>query len=224
MQKPLVTELDPLLLRYRCIRGVFRAESGSRGPVLSLKGTRNDGESILIWEWPVALQKEVRELFDENPDLKAFTLTLDLHSGTADYRPENAEAYAARELARQDEAEREQRHDLEEKKRLLAAAAEPYGHTLAQNVLNHLRLGHTLAYYHRDYCGTGLWLNDNRIEYGDRYDGGADRVLHTFDDDTAFVGWLAAQSNASLARLEEENPFYWGNQTLTRARLEAFCG
>ena len=228
METPTVTalrsELTSLLNRYRCTAGTFRAERGNRGFVLSLQGTRDDGKPVFVWEWPAALQKVVHNLFDRNSDLKAFTLTLDLHAGTADYRPENAEAYAARETARQEEAERENRRDLEEKKRLLAATVEPYGQTLAQNVLARLRLGHTLAYYHRDYCGTGLWLNDGRIEYGDRYDGGADRVLHTFDNDTAFISWLAAQSNASLARLEEENPFYWGNQTLTRARLEAFCG
>jgi hypothetical protein len=43
-----------------------------------------------------------------------------------------------------------------------------------------------------------------------------------FPDSETFVGWLSTQSDASLGRLEEKDSWYWGNQTLTRERLERF--
>ena len=47
--------------------------------------------------------------------------------------------------------------------------------------------------------------------------GSAGNISARLDD-----GWLITPTDASLGRLEEVNPWYWGNQTLTRERLESF--
>lgn len=117
----------------------------------------------------------------------------------------------------------------------------PYGATLAEAVADALARGHVLAYNHRDYCGMGLqyvlegaplWSASfekvaapaTEYRYGPFTDGelvesaGSRRFASRAD----FVAWLAAQSDRSLHGLDEVDPFFVGNQRLTRSRLEEF--
>ncbi|WP_123864765.1 hypothetical protein [Chitinophaga barathri] len=108
--------------------------------------------------------------------------------------------------------------------RELASDTEYFGYYLAGLVADKLDEGHSLGYSHRDYCGMGLEKNDKgEYLYGELYDGGM-MIPSKFTNRESFVEWLAFQSTASLARLNDKEEFYRGNQTLTRQRLEQFIG
>ncbi|WP_346318946.1 hypothetical protein [Chitinophaga sp. YIM B06452] len=108
----------------------------------------------------------------------------------------------------------------------LAADTAFFGYHLASQVAGKLDEGHSLGYFHRDYCGMGLQKNDKgEYLYGELHDGYMDGLLKApskFGSRKAFVDWLAFQSTASLARLNDSEPFFRGNQTITRKRLEDF--
>jgi hypothetical protein len=94
----------------------------------------------------------------------------------------------------------------------------PFGAALANAVADALDGGVAVTYTHRDYCGMGLCRTGADYEYGPVYDG----LLYDgvkFPTRAAFVAWLAAQSDASLAGREDPSPFNWDNQRITRARL-----
>lgn len=108
----------------------------------------------------------------------------------------------------------------------LAADTAYFGHHLASQVAGQLDEGQSLGYFHRDYCGMGLQKNEQgEYLYGELHDGYMDGLLKApskFASREAFVEWLAFQSTASLARLNDPDPFFRGNQTITRKRLEIF--
>ncbi|WP_118950047.1 hypothetical protein [Taibaiella helva] len=104
--------------------------------------------------------------------------------------------------------------------RALAADTASFGTALATAVAVKLRSGHYLGYGHRDYCGMGMDYSEDRYRYGEIWDGYLEPQL-SFPGQQDFIAWLAAQSTASLARLDDED-FYQGNQVITRTRLEAF--
>ena len=109
----------------------------------------------------------------------------------------------------------------------------PYGSDLATRVAAYLEQGHAIGYGHRDYCGMGLEFCEGQFCYAELYDGrmnppeeiaaeaakGPGRVFASRD---SFIAWLSAQSDTTLARLEDPNDFYHRNQTITRERLEDF--
>jgi hypothetical protein len=106
-----------------------------------------------------------------------------------------------------------------------------YSQTLAEQVAAALLAGRTLAAYHRDYCGMGLEYRNGCFYYGEVWDGqlrdwntleNREAFVLTFPNQSAFVAWLSAQSDASLSRREMPLPFYWDNQTITQQRLQAF--
>lgn len=96
----------------------------------------------------------------------------------------------------------------------------PYGAALAGRVADALRQGRPLLPYHRDYCGMGLECHNGYYRYGEVWDGRYLEAQLIFSNREDFVNWLAGQSNKSLARLEETDPWYWHNQTVTRQRLQ----
>ena len=108
----------------------------------------------------------------------------------------------------------------------------PYGPHLASRVAAYLEQGHGIGYGHRDYCGMGLEFTDGKFCYAELNDGRMnppDELLadtsglsRVFSDRAAFISWLAAQSDITLARLEDPSDFYHRNQTLTRDRFEEF--
>lgn len=104
----------------------------------------------------------------------------------------------------------------------LATDTTPVGHLLAEQVASKLESGQWLGYSHRDYCGMGLEYRERRFVYGELQDGMIYIVKRQFDSRSAFVEWLAVQSTASLARLDEADDFVRGNQVITRQRLQAF--
>ena len=109
----------------------------------------------------------------------------------------------------------------------------PFGADLATRVANYLRQGHRLAEGHRDFCGMGLACHAGTFHYAQVYDGmfraldtgaddGGSSDDRAFGSESEFIGWLARQSDQSLARLDHTDPFYHRNQTLTGARLIEF--
>ncbi|MBO0357317.1 hypothetical protein J0X19_05120 [Hymenobacter sp. BT186] len=106
-----------------------------------------------------------------------------------------------------------------------------YSRMLAEQVAAALQTGRTLAAYHRDYCGMGLECVGGQFFYGEVWDGrlrdwntleNREAFIVDFPDQSAFVAWLSAQSDATLNCHEMPLPFYWDNQTITQQRLEAF--
>ncbi|HYF34266.1 MAG TPA: hypothetical protein VD994_03160 [Prosthecobacter sp.] len=108
----------------------------------------------------------------------------------------------------------------------------PYGPDLAARVASYLEQGHSIGYGHRDYCGMGLETCEGKFCYAELNDGrmcpledlladtsGLTRIFH---DRASFIAWLAAQSDVTLARLEDPNDFYHRNQTIDRERIEEF--
>jgi hypothetical protein len=94
-----------------------------------------------------------------------------------------------------------------------------YGAALARQVADALRQGRPLLPHHRDYCGMGLECTNGYYRYGEVWDGQYLEAQLIFSSREDFVNWLAGQSNKSLACLEEPDPWYWHNQTITRQRL-----
>ncbi|KMQ61635.1 hypothetical protein ACM46_16735 [Chryseobacterium angstadtii] len=104
----------------------------------------------------------------------------------------------------------------------LESDTEPFGYEIASLVADKLKTGQILGYGHRDYCGMGMKADENqRFLYGEIYDGIDFSNPRIFETKDVFVEWLAAQSTASLARLDDEE-FFQGNQIISRKRLLDF--
>ncbi|PIF45922.1 hypothetical protein CLU96_2937 [Chryseobacterium sp. 52] len=102
--------------------------------------------------------------------------------------------------------------------------ATPFGYRIAGLIADKLESGHVLGFHHRDYCGMGMMVNENQqFLYGEIYDGLDFNVPRVFETRDVFITWLSAQSNESLARLDDEE-FYRENQVITRKRLLEFIG
>ena len=81
---------------------------------------------------------------------------------------------------------------------------------------------------HRDYCGMVLWFIQGHYCYDESWDGQPPdlefmlapntRGGRVFAERGAFVEWLAAQSDHSLAGFEKEE-FFHQNSTITRKCL-----
>lgn len=109
----------------------------------------------------------------------------------------------------------------------------PYGAELAERVAAALEAGQSLHDGHRDYCGMGLAYQDQCFCYAEVWDGQlaekksrlkeAQGGARVFLDRKAFVSWLAEQTDKSLSRSDDANPFYHNNQTLNRERLIEFA-
>jgi hypothetical protein len=99
----------------------------------------------------------------------------------------------------------------------------PFGRELAERVADYLQRWQEIAYSHAYYCGMGLFHDDGEFAYADVSDSGVGvwrGVFQVFPDREAFVAWLARQSDDSLFGHEEADPFYRGNQRISRQRLE----
>jgi hypothetical protein len=113
----------------------------------------------------------------------------------------------------------------------------PYGEALASRVADRLECGDALSYRHREYCGVGLRFVEPQFIYGEAFDGvvltpddlrasgtNPANIEHVvFNSRTAFVTWLAAQSDESLSGNDSPSEWLRGNQRITRARLESFA-
>lgn len=98
----------------------------------------------------------------------------------------------------------------------------PFGEAIATQVAAQLDAGKSLGHTHRDYCGMGIEKdNAGRYLYGELYDGYITAPT-IFESRASFINWLARQSTATLARLDDVNPFFHGNQVITRERILSF--
>jgi hypothetical protein len=100
-------------------------------------------------------------------------------------------------------------------------SVECFGNELALKTAIKLKLGHRLENIHQDYCGTGLRYFKDQFDYIE-INNQNDRILMSFTTEKSFIAWLAEQSDRSLARLEETNPFLQGNQVINKWRLLQF--
>ena len=105
----------------------------------------------------------------------------------------------------------------------------PYGEELARQVGSCLFRGLALVDVHRDYCGVGLFHDDQGAFAAEVDDGLAGHGFARWHSLNAFVTFFAAQNDRSMDRspgsapgFETEDAWRHGNQTLTRRRLEAF--
>ena len=208
------------LERFHCTQGTLHCETRQSGDLLTLHATKPDGKAILLWPDTKVLHNLAGRYLDTLTDAAGFTLEIDLGANTFQYKPiGHAEIHArdANEKKEREQAAAQQKLDT---KKDLQARSTPFGRQLAEEVARKLK---TRALYntHRDYCGMGLELRDGEYCYGEVYDGGLDPILR-FPDNQSFIDWLSKQSDSSLGRLDEKDPWYWGNQTLTHERLAGF--
>lgn len=220
LQDALNTVVAIELEKFHCINGILHYETRQGGDLLTLHATRSDGKPAFLWPDSKALRSLAGHYIDTVPDTAGFTLDIDLEKQTYDYRsisPSEIHARDVKEAKEREEATVREKLDF---KMSLQSRSTPFGRQLAETVAQKLQT-RSLYYTHRDYCGMGLELRDGVYCYGEVYDGGLDPILR-FAHSEGFIDWLSKQSDASLGRLEEGNPWYWGNQTITRERLEEF--
>ncbi|TAE69484.1 MAG: hypothetical protein EAZ85_13080 [Bacteroidetes bacterium] len=96
-----------------------------------------------------------------------------------------------------------------------------YGKTIAQNVAIYLEKGGTIAYAHRDYCGTGFIFEENTYYYCTISDGYAFYEKEAFATQKEFIEWLSKQSDRTMSMVDDENAsdFDVDNQCITKERL-----
>ncbi len=193
--------------------------------LLTLRGQREDGRSMLFWDLD---HRPLPRLIDDYlaanaPQAAGLIIDIDLEKDQFRYKTISGKEMENVEQQEKLEQEREEKRRLQEMKDRIGSQQAPYGRQLAESVAAALEKG-KLGYSHRDYCGRGLEKDpDGTYLYGELWDGGMLKPERTFPDKTAFVNWLAEQSDASMALLDAKETFYWNNQVLNRARLEAFA-
>lgn len=204
------------LNKYRCISGSLHYRPAS----LSLKGVKADGKPILIWEQPRQLNILLSKLMENYEE--GAGLTIAAHNNGFIYDIVTAASLKQEaDKAKQEQEEANRQYKIELKSRLSQQTA-LFGSALASKVADTLEHSGDLTGTHQGYCGMGLKFHEGVYYYGEIWEGAMPGSSACFDNRTSFTGWLAQQSDASMARLEEENPFYWGNQTITRQQLETF--
>jgi hypothetical protein len=177
---------------------------------LSLSGQKADGKILYFWEFSQKFHQLVGTYLEEQYDEHTAQLTIQIDVATAQAQylrtlkptPEQVNATpTATEL------------------RPSARDRTPYGLTLAAQVAARLDQGLTLAPCCRGYGGMGLARGARaEYQYGEVWDG----VLspsQTFPSWAAFVAWLAAQSDFSLASPAVYNLNVLDRQVITRQRL-----
>lgn len=215
-QRPINELLVARLRAASCVRGCFTVAGAAAQ--FSLTGERADGKPMFFWDFNDRLfNRLVADYLEAGYPAGSARLTvaIDAISGHCTYQFTSAAQQAAAEnLEKQQElrAKRNRRRDRT-----------PYGTALAQQVAEAVARGGTLAPSHRDYCGMGFDYRNQEFRYGEVWDGHyMEEPTLVFASREAFVDWLAQQSDQSLARVEDDNPWYWDNQTITRQRLENF--
>ena len=124
-------------------------------------------------------------------------------------------------------------HADERRAQAEAYERQPVGAELARAVAQKLKTGAHILNCHRDYCGHALAylnnayaileVNDGNLEWGE--------LVISFTEESAFIAYLANQSNLSLSGCDESakelyvsDVFRQNNQRLTRGILEQFVG
>jgi hypothetical protein len=202
IQQALNQALHQLLASTGCVSGCFYV--GIKSSRFTLTGQHSTGKIIRFPVFDAAFTQLVNAYWNSTFGRNTAQLTIHIDVAQAQFR-------YGRLTTRQ----------AAETKRAQPRSRRPYGLALAEQVAANLDQGHKLVSYHRDYCGQGLARHQEAYCYGPVWDGilGPSEV---FADRKAFTNWLAAQSDFSLAGLENPDPWMWDNQTITRKRLLAF--
>ncbi|MDO7846804.1 hypothetical protein Q5H92_10585 [Hymenobacter sp. M29] len=210
---------DLLIARLRaagCVRGRFAVDGAAAQ--FSLTGERADGKPLFFWDFNDRLfNRLVADYLAAGHPAGSARLTVDVEveSGHCAWQFTSAVQQAAATAAGQQQELRARKNRRRDRT--------PYGAVLAGQVADALVQGQAVAFSHRDYCGMGLRYRNQQFCYGELYDGDfIEEPQQIFASRAAFVQWLAQQSDQSLARTEEPDPWYWDNQTITRQRLETF--
>ncbi|MBJ6145981.1 hypothetical protein [Hymenobacter sp. BT559] len=200
-QLALTEVLRQRLAAAGCQHGRF--DVSEPGACLSLSGQNTEGKTLYFWEFSkkfhLLVNDYLAEQYDE--DTAQLTIQLDVATAQAQYlrtpKPATVVPAAPELLASHDHT--------------------PYGLALAAQVAARLDLGNTLAHSCRGYGGMGLARGASAgYQYGEVWDG-ALSPSKTFPTWAAFVAWLAAQSDFSLAGPEPQGATI--TQTITRQRL-----
>lgn len=209
------TELRQQLEKHHCVRGELRYQAPS---MVSFSGTRSDNKPMLIWQNESRLPYLLSLYVEQLPNSGGVTIAVDLARETFNHKSLSTADIHRAASNRQREQQAEDKRLLQERRKELAQQTNPYGMELAAKVADALLRG-SVGYGHRDYCGTGLEYREGVYCYGELWDGYMTEPILKWAAKQDFISWLAQQSDASMARLEAKEPFYWGNQTITRHRL-----
>ena len=215
-QRPITDFLAARLRAAGCVRGRFIV-SGAAAQ-FSLTGERADGKPVFFWDFKDALfNRLVTDYLEAGYPAGSAGLVVDIKvaSGRGTYQL-TTEAQQATIVSVEQQRERQAKKNRRRDRT-------PYGAALAEQVAAAVAQGKELAPYHRDYCGMGFDYRNQEFRYGEVWDGHyMEEPTLVFASREAFVAWLAQQSDQSLSRVEDENSWYWDNQTITRQRLENF--
>lgn len=199
-QLALTDVLRQRLAAAGCARGRFEVSPPDSG--LSLSGQMADGKTFYFWEFSPKFHQLVDAYVQEQYDEHTAHLTIQLEVATGQ----------AQHL-------RTPKPALATAPTLLLPDPTPYGLTLAAQVAASLERGATLVPSHRrGYGGMGLAGGGADYQYGEVWDG-ALSPSRTFPSWAAFVAWLAAQSDLSLAGPKNHNLGGAASHPITRQRL-----
>lgn len=215
-QRPINDRLIGRLKTAGCVRG--RLIVAGAAAQLSLTGERADGKPVFFWEFNDRIFNRLLGDYLEAgypAGTARLTIDLDVLTGHCTYQlTTEARQTAASTLEKQ--------QDLMAKKNN-SRSRTPYGADLARQVADAVARGGTLAPSHRDYCGMDFHYRNQQFCYGEVWDGNyMEKPQRSFGTREKFAHWLAQQSDHSLSRAEEADPWYWDNQTITRQRLLDF--
>lgn len=218
LQPAIDLQLRVVLEKYNCVRGSIRFQAPA---LLSMNGIKTDGKPILIWPTDKKLDSLVSKYVFQEPELGGLIVQADLAMDQFVYKQVSKGRLYQEAQQVQRQREQEARNQQQNWRRLLESKTDVFGRQLAEQVAERLQT-RSFGFGHREYCGMGLEYRSGAYYYGGLWDGMMDDKVQVFSSKEEFVVWLADQSDASMARLDEIDAFYWGNQTVTRLRLQEF--
>ncbi|WP_343670510.1 hypothetical protein [Chitinophaga sp.] len=218
LQLAIDLQLRVILEKYHCVRGSIRFQAPA---LLSMNGIRTDGKPVLIWPTDKKLNSLVSKYVFQEPELGGLIVQADLVMDQFVYKQVSKGRLQLETQQVQRQRDQEAKAQQQNWRRLLESRTDTYGVELAAQVADRLQTM-SFGFGHRDYCGMGLEYRGGAYYYGGLWDGMMDDKVQVFPSKEEFVSWLAGQSDASMARLNEIDAFYWGNQTVTRQRLQEF--
>jgi len=203
-QLALTEVLRQRLAAAGCQHGRF--DVSEPGACLSLSGQNADGKTFYFWEFSEKFHQLVNAYLKEQYDEHTAQLTIQLDVATA-----QAQYLRTPKLATVGPTASEL---------LTSHDRTPYGLALAAQVAARLDLGNALTHSCRGYGGMGLARGTSaEYQYGEVWDGTLS-PSKTFPTWAAFVAWLAAQSDFSLAGPEPQSArTRTAHQVITRQRL-----
>jgi hypothetical protein len=221
--------LEAFLQRQHCVEGTL--EMVRRGAPRSayydevLFATRADGRPDTFFNFrqePFA--RRARQLLEDHDGDSELRVRVDLSARSVESAWVKGHALQLKRALEEMEKDQSELDRKIASFRDMGVSTEPFGPELAWRVVRALKKGGGIHHSHRDYCGMGLFAEeDGGFVYASVWDGGffENNVVRRFKDEEQLARWLAQQSDASLSNYG--NDFGFLNQTLTRKRLEAFA-